>query len=103
MERNSTIAAWRLPGGINSAVDKAVSAMILSHHDSVPPFADKQVTAYGRVPSRGNQDVSEQAVSRRHVIVKTFHLAFLRSRSAGACPRRPPVAPRKASKNQPGT
>ena len=48
MERNSTIAAWRLPGGINSAADKGVSAMILSYHDSVPPtFADKQVNAYG--------------------------------------------------------
>ena len=48
MERNSTIAAWRLPGGINSAVDKGVSAMILSYHDSVPPtFADKQVNAHG--------------------------------------------------------
>ena len=44
MERNSTIAAWRLPGGINSAADKGVSAMILSYHDSVSPtFADKQV------------------------------------------------------------
>ena len=51
MERNWTIAAWRLPGG-NSAADKGVSAMILSYHDSVPPtFADKQVNAYGRVPS----------------------------------------------------
>ena len=51
MERNSTIAALRLPGGIggiNSASDKGVSAMILSYHDSVPPtFADKQVNAYG--------------------------------------------------------
>ena len=48
MERNSTIAAWRLPGGIHSAADKGVSAMILSYHDSVPPtFADKQVNAYG--------------------------------------------------------
>ena len=47
MERNSTIAAGRLPGGINSAADKGVSAMILSYHDSVPPtFADKQVNAY---------------------------------------------------------
>ena len=43
MERNSTSAAGRLPGGINSAVDKGVSAMILSYHDSVSPtFADKQ-------------------------------------------------------------
>ena len=48
MERNSTIAAWSLPGGINSAADKGVSAMILSYHDSVPPtFADKQVNAHG--------------------------------------------------------
>src|SRR5439155_12960502 len=47
MERNSTIAAWRLPGGITSAADKGVSAMILSYHDSVPPtFADKQVNAH---------------------------------------------------------
>ena len=54
MERNSTIAAWRLSGGINSAADKGVSAMILSYHDSVPPtFADKQVNAHGRVHSRG--------------------------------------------------
>ena len=31
-----------------------ISAMILSYHDSVPPtFADKQVNAYGRVPSPG--------------------------------------------------
>jgi len=46
MERNSTIAAGRLAGGINSAADKAVSAMILSYHDSVPStFADKQVNA----------------------------------------------------------
>ena len=38
----------RFPGGINSAADKGVSAMILSYHDSVPPaFADKQVNAYG--------------------------------------------------------
>ena len=49
MERNWTIAAWRLPGG-NSASDKGVSAMILSYHDSVPPtFADKQVNAHGLV------------------------------------------------------
>src|SRR6266496_5118325 len=48
MERNSTSAAGRLPGGINSAADKGVSAMILSYHDSVPPtFADKQVNAHG--------------------------------------------------------
>jgi len=54
MERNSTIAAWRLPGGINSAADKGVSAMILSYHDSVPPtFADKQVNTQGRVSSPG--------------------------------------------------
>jgi hypothetical protein len=54
MERNSTIGAWRLPGGINSAADKGVSAMILSYHDSVPPtFADKQVNAYGPLPSAG--------------------------------------------------
>jgi len=63
MERNSTIAAWRLRGGINSAAHKGVSAMILSQHDSVPPtFADQQVNAYGRVPSHANQDVSEQPV-----------------------------------------
>src|SRR6185503_19518406 len=37
MERNSTIAAWRLPGRINWAAHKAVSAVILSYHDSVPP------------------------------------------------------------------
>src|SRR5436190_12602078 len=37
-----------VPGGINSAADKGVSAMILSYHDSVPPtFADKQVNAHG--------------------------------------------------------
>src|SRR6266516_3424678 len=54
MERNSTIAVGRLPGGMNSAADKGVSAMILSYHDSVPPtFADKQANAHGRVPSRG--------------------------------------------------
>ena len=54
MERNSTIAAWRLPGGINSAADKGVSAMILSCHDSVPPtFADKQVNTHVRVPAPG--------------------------------------------------
>ena len=46
MERNSTIAARRLPVGINSVADYGVSAMILSYHDSVPPtFADKQVNA----------------------------------------------------------
>ena len=51
MEPNSTIAAWRLLGRINSAAHEGVSAMILSYHDSVPPtFADKQVNAYGRVP-----------------------------------------------------
>ena len=48
MQRNSTIAAWRLPGGMNSAAHKGVSAMILSYHDSVAPtFADKQGNAYG--------------------------------------------------------
>ena len=63
MERNSTIAAWRLPGGINSAADKGVSAMILSYHDSVPPtFADKQVNAHGPVPSPG---VFKQALTFR--------------------------------------
>ncbi len=42
MERNSTIAAWRIPGAINSAANKGVSAMILSYHDSVPPtFAER--------------------------------------------------------------
>ena len=54
MERNSTIAAGRLAGGINSATDKGVSAMILSYHDSVPPtFADKQVNAHDPVPPPG--------------------------------------------------
>ena len=63
MERNSTIAAWRLPGGINSAADKGVSAMILSGHDSVPPtFADKQVNAYG---APGLQRMAISAVSCR--------------------------------------
>jgi hypothetical protein len=58
MERNSTIGAWRLPGGINSAADKGVSVMILSYHDSVPPtFADKQVNAYeGRGAHPRNND-----------------------------------------------
>jgi hypothetical protein len=63
MEGNSTIAARRLPGGINSAAHKKVSAMILSYHDSVPPtFADKGVNANGHVPSRGKQNVFEPAV-----------------------------------------
>jgi hypothetical protein len=75
MERNSTIGAWRLPGGINSAADKGVSVMILSYKDSVPPtFADKQVNAYGAlglqsmpiseeipVVPRGKQGVFEHA------------------------------------------
>ena len=61
MERNSTIAAWRLPGGINSEADKGVSAMILSYHDSVPPaFADKQVKAYGQGRRGFNQNVDGQ-------------------------------------------
>ena len=67
MERNSTTAAWRLPGGINSATDEGVSAMILSYHDSVPhTFADKEVNAYGPVPAlssfRAGREISASGV-----------------------------------------
>jgi hypothetical protein len=71
MERNSTIAAWSLPGGISSAADKGVSAMILSYHDSVPPtFADKQVNAHGRVPhpARFETAIMRIAVPAWHVV-----------------------------------
>jgi hypothetical protein len=60
MECNSTSAAWRLPGGMNSAVEKGVSAMILSYHNSVPlAFADKQVNAYG-APGLQYMPISEE-------------------------------------------